>query len=85
MTGRILVWDPPHVLEHEWKQPIVEDGVVRYELTTDGDGTLLRFLTAASASATRAGSSAANTRTWIARRPTSQATSCRTGQHVAWK
>jgi len=43
MTGRILVWDPPHVLEHEWKQPIVEDGVVRYELTADGDGTLLRF------------------------------------------
>src|SRR3954452_16805200 len=43
MTGRILVWDPPHVLEHEWKQPIVEDGVVRYELTSDGDGTMLRF------------------------------------------
>jgi uncharacterized protein YndB with AHSA1/START domain len=43
MTGRILVWDPPHVLEHEWKQPIVEDGVVRYELSVDGDGTLLRF------------------------------------------
>jgi uncharacterized protein YndB with AHSA1/START domain len=43
MTGRILVWDPPHVLEHEWKQPIVDDGVVRYELTPDGDGTLLRF------------------------------------------
>lgn len=43
MTGRILVWDPPHVLEHEWKQPIVEDGVVRYELYPDGDGTLLRF------------------------------------------
>jgi uncharacterized protein YndB with AHSA1/START domain len=43
MTGRILVWDPPNVLEHEWKQPIVEDGVVRYELIADGDGTLLRF------------------------------------------
>lgn len=43
MTGRILVWDPPHVLEHEWRQPIVEDGVVRYELSRDGDGTLLRF------------------------------------------
>jgi uncharacterized protein YndB with AHSA1/START domain len=46
MTGRILVWDPPHVFEHEWKQQIVEDGVVRYELTRDGpDGTatLLRF------------------------------------------
>ncbi|MDQ2637214.1 MAG: SRPBCC family protein [Actinomycetota bacterium] len=43
MTGRILVWDPPNVFEHEWKQPIVEDGVVRYELIPDGDGTLLRF------------------------------------------
>ena len=43
MAGRILVWDPPNVLEHEWKQPIVEDGVVRYELQPDGDGTLLRF------------------------------------------
>jgi uncharacterized protein YndB with AHSA1/START domain len=43
MTGRILVWDPPHVLEHEWKQPIVEDGVVRYELAADGTGTLLTF------------------------------------------
>jgi uncharacterized protein YndB with AHSA1/START domain len=43
MTGRILVWDPPNVLEHEWKQAIVEDSVVRYELQPDGDGTLLRF------------------------------------------
>jgi uncharacterized protein YndB with AHSA1/START domain len=43
MTGRILVWDPPHVLEHEWKQSVVEDGVVRYELRGDGDGTVLRF------------------------------------------
>jgi uncharacterized protein YndB with AHSA1/START domain len=43
MSGRILVWDPPHVLEHEWKQSIVEDSVVRYELSPDGDATLLRF------------------------------------------
>jgi uncharacterized protein YndB with AHSA1/START domain len=43
MTGRILVWDPPHVLEHEWKQAIVEDSVVRYELAHDGDGTVLKF------------------------------------------
>jgi uncharacterized protein YndB with AHSA1/START domain len=43
MTGRILVWDPPHVLEHEWRQRIVENSVVRYELTPDGDGTLLVF------------------------------------------
>jgi len=45
MSGRILVWQPPGpsgtaVLEHEWRQRIVEDGVVRYELTADGDGTL---------------------------------------------
>jgi uncharacterized protein YndB with AHSA1/START domain len=41
MTGRILVWDPPHVLEHEWRQRVTEDSVVRYELVPDGDGTLL--------------------------------------------
>lgn len=43
LTGRILVWDPPRVLEHEWRQRIVEDSVVRYELTPDGDGTTLVF------------------------------------------
>ncbi|MDH6195113.1 uncharacterized protein YndB with AHSA1/START domain [Mycobacterium frederiksbergense] len=46
MTGRIRVWDPPRVFEHEWSQPVLTDtgcGVVRYELTPDGDGTLLRF------------------------------------------
>ncbi|MEZ0054233.1 uncharacterized protein YndB with AHSA1/START domain [Mycobacterium sp. MAA66] len=43
MTGRILVWDPPKVFEHEWHQQIVEPGVVRYELSADGAGTLLRL------------------------------------------
>lgn len=43
LTGRILVWDPPRVLEHEWNQAIVEDSVVRYELAPDGEGTVLRF------------------------------------------
>lgn len=43
MTGRITVWDPPNVFEHEWAQRIVEPGVVRYELHADGDGTRLRF------------------------------------------
>ena len=46
MTGRIRIWDPPRVFEHEWSQPILTDtgsGVVRYELTPDGEGTLLRF------------------------------------------
>ena len=43
MTGEILVWDPPHVFEHEWHQSIVEPGVVRYELVADGDHTVLTF------------------------------------------
>jgi hypothetical protein len=43
MTGRILVWDPPKVLEHEWRQPIVENSVVRYELASEGAGTVLTF------------------------------------------
>jgi uncharacterized protein YndB with AHSA1/START domain len=43
MTGRILAWDPPRLLEHEWNQAIVEPSVVRYELDADGDGTILRF------------------------------------------
>jgi uncharacterized protein YndB with AHSA1/START domain len=53
MTGRILAWRPPSdpgtgtrtaVFEHEWRQRIVEDGVVRYELSEDGDGTVLVFI-----------------------------------------
>jgi uncharacterized protein YndB with AHSA1/START domain len=47
MTGRILTWQPPSggraVFEHEWHQRIVEEGVVRYELTADGPGTVLVF------------------------------------------
>lgn len=43
MTGRILAWEPPYVLEHEWNQRVVEDGVVRYELARDGDTTVLTF------------------------------------------
>jgi uncharacterized protein YndB with AHSA1/START domain len=54
MSGRILVWDPPRplvesdaprsaVFEHEWRQRIVEESVVRYQLTEDGDSTILTF------------------------------------------
>lgn len=47
VTGRILTWQPPAdgyaVFEHEWRQRIVEDSVVRYELRTDGAGTVLTF------------------------------------------
>lgn len=44
MTGRITVWDPPHVFEHEWNQRIVEPGVVRYELHPENDGTRLLLI-----------------------------------------
>jgi uncharacterized protein YndB with AHSA1/START domain len=48
-TGRILVWDPPRVFEHEWHtapHPQLPDGeseaVIRWELIRDGDsGTIL--------------------------------------------
>lgn len=44
MHGRILVWEPPRVLEHEWQQSIVGQGTVRYELEADGDETILTFI-----------------------------------------
>jgi uncharacterized protein YndB with AHSA1/START domain len=43
IKGRILVWDPPRVFEHEWDQPIVEKSIVRYELVPEGDATILTF------------------------------------------
>jgi len=43
MTGRITVWDPPHVFEHEWNQSVVEPSVVRYELRRENGGTRLTF------------------------------------------
>lgn len=50
MTGRILVWDPPHTFEHEWRQAVAgetgsvaELSVVRYELAESGSGTRLTF------------------------------------------
>jgi uncharacterized protein YndB with AHSA1/START domain len=45
MTGRILTWDPPRVLEHEWHQAVLaRPTVVRYELAADGDATVLTFV-----------------------------------------
>ena len=43
MAGRILAWDPPRVLEHEWLQPGLDLSVVRYELEADAGGTILRL------------------------------------------
>ncbi len=42
-TGRVLVWNPPHVLEYEWHQAIIEDSTLRFELTAEGDATLLKL------------------------------------------
>lgn len=49
VTGKILTWEPPRVFEHEWNVdprkdlPKGETTIVRWELTPEGDGTLLRF------------------------------------------
>jgi uncharacterized protein YndB with AHSA1/START domain len=43
MSGRILEWDPPRVLEYEWSQPGLDISIVRYELEADAGTTVLRF------------------------------------------
>ena len=43
MSGRILEWDPPRVLEYEWIQPWLDISVVRYELEAYAGGTILRL------------------------------------------
>ncbi|MEC4684074.1 MAG: HD domain-containing protein, partial [Nitrospirota bacterium] len=42
--GRILVWDPPRVFEHEYSQAGIGPTVLRYELEADGDSTLLTLI-----------------------------------------
>ena len=51
-TGRVLVWDPPRVFEHEWHtapHPQLPDGeseaVIRWELIRDGDSSTILNLT----------------------------------------
>lgn len=47
VTGKVLTWDPPRVFEHEWKvapgpfSPVGEDSIIRWELSPDGEGTVL--------------------------------------------
>jgi len=43
MVGRVLAWDPPRVLEHEWDQPGLAVSIVRWELAADGDRTVLKL------------------------------------------
>ena len=46
-TGRILAWEPPHLLEYEWKveprpeMPEGEDTIVRWELQQKENETIL--------------------------------------------
>jgi uncharacterized protein YndB with AHSA1/START domain len=46
-TGRILVWEPPRVLEYEWnvapvpEMPQGQEAIFRYKLSPDGDATRL--------------------------------------------
>lgn len=44
VTGTVLVWDPPHVLEMDWWQRNVGTTTVRYELAPDGEGGTLLTL-----------------------------------------
>jgi uncharacterized protein YndB with AHSA1/START domain len=43
ISGRVLTWNPPRVLEYEWVQPGLDVSVVRYELEADAGETVLRF------------------------------------------
>jgi len=43
MTGRILTWQPPALLEFSWDTGDAPASVVRCELSSDGDGTRLIF------------------------------------------
>ena len=49
VTGKILVWQPPRVFEHEWnveprrELPKGEKSIVRWELAPEGESTLLRL------------------------------------------
>lgn len=49
VTGKILEWDPPRVFEHEWKVAprdelkSGEDAIIRWELSRDGEGTVLHL------------------------------------------
>lgn len=50
VTGKITIWSPPFILEHEWNiepsasLPKGEKSIVRWELTQKKDGTLVRLL-----------------------------------------
>ena len=50
VTGSILVWDPPHVFEHEWIVapssgfPKGERATIRWEIQRDGNASVLKMI-----------------------------------------
>jgi uncharacterized protein YndB with AHSA1/START domain len=43
MTGRILTWEPPHLLEFAWSNAHAPEALARYELSRERDGARLIF------------------------------------------
>ena len=41
--GSVLAWEPPHLLEFEWRSSVTAASVLRIELEPDGDATRLRL------------------------------------------
>jgi uncharacterized protein YndB with AHSA1/START domain len=44
VEGSVRVWDPPHVLELDWRQHNIGRTTVRYELVADGPDTILTLV-----------------------------------------
>jgi len=42
--GIIRVWDPPNVFEYEEESPVTGKTVIRFELSPDGEATILRLI-----------------------------------------
>jgi uncharacterized protein YndB with AHSA1/START domain len=41
ITGEVMTWDPPRLLSYSWVFPDGAESLVTFEVTADGDGTLL--------------------------------------------
>ena len=50
ITGKISIWDPPNIFEHEWNvaplplRPKGESAIIRWELHLEGEETVLRLI-----------------------------------------
>jgi uncharacterized protein YndB with AHSA1/START domain len=42
-SGSVLAWDPPRLLEFEWRSSVTDASILRIELEPDGETTLLRL------------------------------------------